>query len=62
MEYKIEVKMTPHTQDNPEAPYFWIIKSDCGDGWCTNTAGWAVTPEEAWKEAYAFYTKYLMRK
>ena len=62
MEYRIEVIMTPHTHDNPKAPYFWMIKSYCGKDWYNHTCGWATTPEEAWKEAYTFYTKYLQEK
>ena len=59
MEYKIKVIMTPHYHDGPKKPYFWMISSYDGNDWCAYTAGWAVTPEEAWKEAYAFYTKYV---
>lgn len=59
MEYKIEVLMTPHYHDSPKKPYFWMIGSYAGKDWCTHTAGWAATPEEAWKEAYAFYNKYI---
>lgn len=59
MEYKIEVLMTPHYHDSPKKPYFWMISSYDGNDWCAYTAGWAVTQEEAWKEAYAFYTKYI---
>lgn len=58
MEYKIEVLMTPHYHDSLKKPYFWMISSYDGNDWCAYTAGWAVTPEEAWKEAHAFYTKY----
>ena len=58
MEYKIEVNVTPSTADSPKSPYFWIIRSYCGNAWCTETAGWAATPEEAWKEAFTFYSKY----
>lgn len=59
MEYKIEVSMTPHFHDNPKKPYFWMISSYCGNGWCNHTFGWATTPEEAWQEAKTFYNKYL---
>jgi hypothetical protein len=59
--YKIEVAMTPNTYDNPDEPYFWIIRSCCGNDWCTYTAGWAATPEEAWKKAQAFYNKYILK-
>ncbi len=59
MEYKIEVLMTPHYHDSPKKPYFWMIGSCADNDWCNHTAGWAATPEEAWKEAYAFYTKYI---
>ena len=59
MEYKIEVLMTPHYHDSHKKPYFWMLSSYDGNDWCAYTAGWAVTPEEAWKEAYAFYTKYV---
>ena len=51
--------MTPHYHDSPKKPYFWMISSYDDNDWCAYTAGWAVTPEEAWKEAYAFYTKYV---
>ena len=55
-EYMIEVLMTPHTHDSPNAPYFWCIKS--GRGRTRNHGhGWAATPEEAWKEALEYYNK-----
>ena len=56
MTYKIEVITTPHIHNNPKEPYFWCIMS-CMDGgdWCVHTAGWAITPDEAWKQAHQFY-------
>lgn len=61
-EYQIEVIMTPHYHDNPNAPYFWRIASinteNPDSQWCTSTAGWAKTPEEAFAEAKRFYDKY----
>ena len=63
MTYKIEVITTPHIHDNPKEPYFWCIQSCVNGGnWCTCTAGWAVTLEEAWKQAHQFYNKYYKNK
>lgn len=56
--YKIEV----HTQPNKKGEYFWRIASinteNPDSQWCTSTAGWANTPEEAFVEAKRFYDKY----
>ncbi len=52
--FNIEVNLTPNHEYYPYKPYFWIIYEDganCG-------AGWAKTPEDAWKEAYSYYLKY----
>jgi hypothetical protein len=62
MEYKIEISMTPHVHDNPLQPYFWCILYLHGKQWCNSGHGWAVTPEEAWKEAKTFYNKYLRER
>lgn len=62
MEYKIEVIMTPHPWDNHKKPYFWMIGSYCGNSWCNNGAGWAETPEEAWKQAYEYYNQFYLTK
>ena len=60
MTYKIEVIMTPLIHDSPNKPYFWCIMNCLPNGsWCNHTAGWAATPEEAWKEAETFYNKYI---
>ena len=58
MEYKIEVIMTPHKHDVLDAPYYWCILKNTGKGWCNSGFGWAVTPEEAWREANEQYTRF----
>ena len=61
MEYKIEVIMTPDEYEKKTTkPYFWRVASYTGKDWCTHTAGWAATPEEAWKEAHTFYTSFIL--
>lgn len=63
-EYKIEVNMEPQYHDSPipNAPYFWRLASINTENpeseWCTSTAGWSNTPEEAFAEAKRFYDKY----
>ena len=60
MEYKIEVIMTPDEYAKKIAkPYYWRLASYTGKDWCTHTAGWSATPEDAWKEAYTFYTSFI---
>ena len=55
-EYYIEVIMTPHPWDSPNAPYFWvIIKDGCNTGGC----GWSDTPENAWRDALEYFKKYM---
>ena len=61
-EYAIEVLMNPHPWDSPKKPYFWMIKSYCGNQWCNHTAGWAATPEKAWIEAKKFYDEMVGRR
>lgn len=66
MGYKIEVSTSPNYVDNAICPYFWIIRSivenNDNSDWCTVTAGWAATPEEAWREAKDFYDEMIGRR
>jgi len=55
--YKIEVGVTPSQNDNKLQPYHWILFAYHGD-WCNEGAGWAITPELAWSEAYNFFVRY----
>ena len=61
-EYRVEVGMMPHYHDSPNRPYFWRLASinteNPDSQWCTCSAGWANTPEEAFAEAKRFYDKY----
>lgn len=61
--YKIEID--PHPSDDikdKDNPYLWKVL--CVNRECLNSiysvvnAGWAKTPEEAFKEAKRFYDKY----
>ena len=55
-EYKIEIIMTPHTDQNKERPYFWCIFEYFGSGYCnTGYCGWEETPEKAWQKANKDY-------
>lgn len=55
MRYKVEISMNPNYDDNVQKPYFWIIRSidetKSDSDWCTVTAGWSKTPDNAWAEA-----------
>ena len=58
-EYKIEVLATPHYHDSPNKPYFWSILSIVPNGsWCMESGGWCDTIENAFAEAYQYFTKY----
>jgi len=57
IEYKIEVNMKPHEWDNPTEPYFWCIKG-LHNGRCNKGCGWSATPEQAWKDAVAYYERF----
>lgn len=57
--YEIEVRMQPNLHDSPNAPYSWVIwetsketgvKANAGFGWASN-------PENAWRQAYAYYNR-----
>ena len=60
--YKIEVGLYPNNDINVFKPFFWCLRSNSGKDWCTETAGWEASPEEAWKAAYHFYEKYKYKK
>lgn len=55
-EYIIEVILTPHYHDNKSEPYFWalLIDDECGNKYNCGS-GWAVSPEEAYKQALDYY-------
>jgi hypothetical protein len=58
--YKIEVGITPNYRDNKFKPYYWVLLSsnDGDEKWYNSCFGWAETPEEAWMEAFKFYTSF----
>lgn len=58
--YKIEVSLFPNNELNNSKPFFWVLKSNTGNDWCTENAGWESTPEEAWEAAYNFYRRYKL--
>lgn len=62
LKHRIEVNVEPNNTLNPNSPYFWRIASvnieNPDSDWCTTTAGWAISPEEAFAEAKRFYDKY----
>jgi hypothetical protein len=61
-EYKIEIIMTPHFEDNPLNPFFWAILQYSGSNWInTGYSGWAKTTLEAWEVAVSEYNKWIKR-
>lgn len=54
-EYSIQVNITPHPWDCAHAPYFWVIF--CGR--CNSGCGWSKTPEDAWKDATAYFNRHI---
>lgn len=54
-ERNIQVTLTPHTWDNAENPYFWVVMEwdEKGEFWFNSgLCGWAKTPTDAFNEAY----------
>lgn len=54
-EYSIQVSMTPHPWDCAHAPYFWVIFCNR----CNSGCGWSKTPEDAWKDATAYFNRHI---
>ena len=54
-ELDIKVGMTPHTQDNHNKPYSWVLLRWYKTAWCNVGFGWAKTPKEAWEDANRHY-------
>lgn len=54
-EYSIQVSMTPHPWDCAHAPYFWVIFCNR----CNSGCGWSRTPEDAWKDATAYFNRHF---
>lgn len=59
--YKIEIFLSPDNTKDLQ-PFFWCLKANFGENWCTQNAGWEISPEAAWKKAYSFYKKYKFNK
>lgn len=59
--YKISVDLAPQN-----GKYFWVLQNlniEANDGgWCTSSAGWADTYDDAWNQAKNFYEKYKINK
>ena len=53
-DYKIEVFMTPD-EEIITTPYCWCVLERGATGWHNCGHGWAVTPKEAWEQAYEHY-------
>lgn len=62
-EYFIEIVLTPHYHDNNESPYFWMLGVIGENGERYNSgSGWAVSPNEAYNQAYLHYNKKYNKK
>lgn len=55
--YKIEVSVSAYESEYPNKSYYWILYSYETD-WQNEGAGWAESPQQAWKEAYLFYNRF----
>lgn len=56
--YRIEVNLYQNNELDNSKPFFWRLIGYSGKDWCTEQAGWASDPQEAWNEAYRFYKTY----
>ena len=56
--YKIEVHLYSNNNIDTSKPFFWCLRSNSGQEWCTETAGWEDSHVKAWEAAYNFYRKY----
>lgn len=59
--YKIEITLTKNNHENLNQPYHWVLFS-YQDDFQNEAAGWAASPEKAWKEAYEFFTMYKQKE
>jgi len=60
-EYSVEVFLRAHIWDNKKEPYFWCLQGHrrSTDGWTNEGSGWAVSPEQAFKDATAYHERII---
>lgn len=54
-ERHIKISLTPHSWDNADKPYFWVVMewNEQTKGWSNSgICGWAKTPIDAFNEGY----------
>lgn len=62
LKYRIEIYMEESNTIEPKKPYFWrlasIDDSSNLNNWCTCSAGWGETYQDAFDQAESFYLEY----